>query len=209
MNALAQSVPLVFGCASRYALCMTKASEHSSDSVSISIPLWQHAASFASKAHRHQLRKDKKTPYIAHPFRVAMAVRDVFGCDDEVAICTALLHDTIEDTATDYDDIEKRFGREIADCVAVMTKNMLLRESKREPDYDKRLAEGPWQGRLVKLADVYDNGLDIPRESMKKKCIDRCKRVLELTECDTERESIVAGRIAVAGVLALLESDEK
>ncbi|MBL4698160.1 MAG: HD domain-containing protein [Phycisphaerales bacterium] len=173
----------------------------------ICVSRWQHAASYAARAHNHQFRKDKKTPYIAHPFRVALVLGQVFGCTNEVALCAALLHDTIEDTRTDYDAIEKRFGREIADCVAVLTKNMLLRESKREADYDKRLAIGPWQGRLVKLADVYDNGLDIPKESMKKKCIDRCKRALELTENDTAHESIVTGRAAVAQVLAMLESD--
>jgi guanosine-3',5'-bis(diphosphate) 3'-pyrophosphohydrolase len=177
----------------------------------ISISLWQKAASYAARAHDHQFRKDKKTPYIAHPFRVAMVLSNVFGCNDEVALCTALLHDTIEDTRTDFDAIEKRFGREIADCVAVMTKNMLLREPQREADYDKRLAKGPWQGRLVKLADVYDNGLDIPRESMKKKCISRCQRALDLTENDLDHEEIVLGRAAVSGVLAglLAESPEE
>lgn len=180
---------------------MKKTSDHLPSS------LWQQAVSYAARTHDHQYRKDKKTPYIAHPFRVAMVVRDVFACDDQVAICAALLHDTIEDTRTDYDDLEKRFGREIADCVAVLTKNMLLREPKREADYDDRLAQGPWQGRLVKLADVYDNGLDIPRESMRKKCIDRCKRALDLSENDTAHEPIRTARAAVGEVLAMLESD--
>jgi len=175
------------------------------DASSAGLSNWQLAASFAARAHQHQLRKDKKTPYIAHPFRVAMVVRDVFDCADEIALCTALLHDTIEDTATDFDDIEKRFGREIADAVAAMTKNMLLREPQREIDYDQRLADGPWQARLVKLGDVYDNGLDIPKESMKKKCTERCKRALKLTDGDTGHACVVAGREAVVGVLAMLE----
>ncbi len=178
----------------------------SSSQAATTLSRWQQAASYAARVHEHQYRKDKKTPYIAHPMRVAMVVSHVFGCDDEVAICAAFLHDTIEDTRTDYDAIEKRFGVEIADCVALLTKNMLLRESKREADYDKRLAQGSWQARLVKLADAYDNGLDIPRDSMRKKCIDRCKRALELTKDDTAHDSIVAGREAVAQVLADLES---
>tara|TARA_R110002072_G_scaffold42064_10_gene117948 strand:+ start:92424 stop:92963 length:540 start_codon:yes stop_codon:yes gene_type:complete len=169
-----------------------------------SLSLWQQAASFAARAHNHQLRKDKKTPYIAHPFRVAMVVSHVFKCDDEVAICAAILHDTIEDTRVDFDAIEKRFGRDVADCVAVLTKNMLLREAQREADYDQRLADGPWQGRLVKLADVYDNGLDIPRDSMKKKCTERCKRALALTEGDLDNETIVRARAAVECVLCEL-----
>jgi len=195
---------MVFICGRRYALGMNKSCD-ASDGITVELKRWQSAASFAARAHRHQLRKDKKTPYIAHPFRVAMVVRDLFGCDDEIAICTALLHDTIEDTATDYDDIEKRFGRAIADCVAVMTKNMLLREPEREIDYDQRLARGPWQGRLVKLADVYDNGLDLPRDSKKKKCIERCRRAIELSGGDTAHACVVAGRQHVGSVLAMLE----
>jgi (p)ppGpp synthase/HD superfamily hydrolase len=159
--------------------------------------LWQLAASYAARAHNHQYRKDKKTPFVAHPFRVAMVLRDVFGCDDEVAICTALLHDTIEDTRTDFDDIHKRFGRKVAECVACMTKNMLMIEEDREKDYDKRLTKGPWQARIVKLADVYDNGMDIPRTGMRRKCMLRCERALDLTEGDTERECFVVARAAV------------
>ena len=170
------------------------------------ISLVQQAISFAARAHNHQYRKDKKTPYVAHPFRVAMVVRDVFDCNDEVAICAALLHDTIEDTRIDYDSIEKRFGREIADCVAVLTKNMILREPQREADYDERLAKGPWQGRLVKLADVYDNGLDIPRVTMKKKCMDRCQRALDLSKNDTDIECVVRARNAVTLVLDTLKA---
>ena len=122
--------------------------------------LWQEAAAFAARAHRHQLRNDGQTPYIAHPFRVAMTIRHVFGCEDQAAICAGLLHDTIEDTTTDYDDLLGHFGREIADIVAAMTKNMALPEHEREKDYDRRLAAADWRARLVKLADVYDNLCD-------------------------------------------------
>lgn len=170
--------------------------------------LYQMAASYAARAHNHQYRKDKKTPFVAHPFRVAMILRDIFGCADEVAICTALLHDTIEDTRTDFDDINKRFGRKVADCVACMTKNMLLVESKREIDYDERLANGPWQARLVKLADVYDNGLELPRPGLRRKCIQRCERALKLAAND-DQPGFEAARVAVQELLDSLRADEQ
>lgn len=170
--------------------------------------LWQQAASYAARVHNHQYRKDKKTPFVAHPYRVAMVLRDIFGCDDEVAICTALLHDTIEDTRTDFDDINKRFGRKVADSVACMTKNMLLIESKREVDYDERLANGPWQARIVKLADVYDNGLDLPRPGMRRKCIHRCERALKLSQND-DRPAFSAARAAVQELLDSLLADDQ
>lgn len=119
--------------------------------------LWQRAASFAARAHRHQLRKDNQTPYAAHPFRVAMTVAQVFGCDDERALAIALLHDTIEDTATDFEDLAESFGREVAAGVAALTKHATLPEPERERDYDARLARADWRCRLVKLADTFDN----------------------------------------------------
>src|SRR5687767_10113794 len=95
-------------------------------------PKWQKAVTLAARAHEHQQRKDGQTPYVAHVVRVTMTVRDVFGCADEVALCAALLHDTIEDTGTDYDEIAEGFGDEIAACVAAVTKNMMLPEAERE-----------------------------------------------------------------------------
>src|SRR4051812_8681662 len=90
------------------------------------MPIWQDAAAFAARAHRHQIRRDDKTPYVSHVYRVAMTVRHVFGCEDERVIAAALLHDTIEDTTTDYDELEERFGRDIADMVSALTKNMAM-----------------------------------------------------------------------------------
>ena len=47
------------------------------------LALWQKAASMAARCHNNQWRKDKITPYSAHPFRVAMILRHIFGVDDE------------------------------------------------------------------------------------------------------------------------------
>src|SRR4051812_34379232 len=119
--------------------------------------LWQRAASLAARAHAGQLRKDGRTPYVAHPFRVAMTVRDVFAIDDEVAVAGALLHDVIEDTTVDYDEVAREFGAEVADVVAALTKDMRHPKEVREAEYDKGLAAAAWQARVIKLADVYDN----------------------------------------------------
>ena len=51
--------------------------------------LWRDAAGFAAEKHAGQFRKDSRTPYIAHPFRVAMTVRHVFGVDDPIALAAA------------------------------------------------------------------------------------------------------------------------
>ncbi len=118
------------------------------------------AASFAARAHRHQVRKDGQTPYAAHPFRVCLVVRHVFGIDDPRVLAAALLHDTIEDTPTDFDDLAERFGAEIAGWVAALTKDMRMEEREREEAYRRVLASSPWPVVVCKLADIYDNLAD-------------------------------------------------
>ena len=118
------------------------------------------AASFAARAHRHQMRKDNQTPYAAHPFRVCLVVRHVFGIDDPRALTAALLHDTIEDTATDFDYVAERFGAGVASWVAALTKDMRLPEAEREAAYLRQLAAADWPVKVCKLADVFDNLLD-------------------------------------------------
>jgi len=115
------------------------------------------AIAFAARAHRHQLRKDGITPYASHPFRVAMVVRQVFGCDDPDVLAAVVLHDTIEDTPTDFDDLSTRFGPAVAGWVAALTKDMRLPEDEREAAYVRVLSAAGWQVVLCKLADIYDN----------------------------------------------------
>lgn len=150
--------------------------------------MWLAAAGMAARAHQGQLRKDGRTPYVAHVYRVAMIVRDLFGCDDEAALAAALLHDTIEDTPGDYDDVAAAFGTEVADLVAALTKNMTLPEAVRERDYDDRLSRADWRARLIKLADVYDNLTDHATRTDEwadlNKPISKAHRALKLAERD-------------------------
>lgn len=168
---------------------------------------WQDAAAFAARAHRHQIRKDGKTPYVSHVFRVAFTVMQVFGCQDDVTLAAALLHDTIEDTTTDYDDLQGLFGEEVADIVAALTKNMALKEEEREAEYDARLAKADWRARLVKLGDVYDNFCDLQnwpqekREAQAAKARDKCLRAIELANGDGNHVEIKKAVAAVRGLL--------
>ena len=128
-----------------------------SESTAVETRVLLEAASFAARAHRHQVRKDGQTPYIAHPFRVCLVVQHVFGIDDPDALAVALLHDTIEDTTTDYDDLAERFGGRVAAAVAVLSKDMRLPEDEREAAYVARLARAEPMVKVAKLGDMYDN----------------------------------------------------
>jgi len=139
------------------------------------------ASAFAARAHRHQLRKDGQTPYVSHAFRVCLVVRHVFGFDDPRMLAAALLHDTIEDTATDRDDIIEQFGADVGRWVAALTKDMRLPEDQREAEYIAVLAAAEWQVKACKLADIFDNLADSTQLTPegRKKAIGRSRKYLD------------------------------
>jgi len=73
----------------------------------------------AEQAHRGQARKTGE-PYIYHPVAVAQILANLRM--DHESIVAALLHDTIEDTPLNWEDIENEFGSEVADVVEGVTK---------------------------------------------------------------------------------------
>jgi len=167
-------------------------------------PLFE-AASFAARAHKHQLRKDGQTPYAAHPFRVCLVVQHVFGIRDPQVLMAALLHDTIEDTATDFDDILERFGPEVAKWVAALTKDMRMEEAPRELAYHEALTTAGWQVVVCKLADIYDNLNDshlLPPEKLPK-TFRRSAEYLEALRPILTPESRPAFEVVLAKLSAL------
>jgi guanosine-3',5'-bis(diphosphate) 3'-pyrophosphohydrolase len=161
--------------------------------------LWQRAASFAARAHEHQKRKDGRTPYAAHPFRVAMTIALEFGETDEQVMAAALLHDVIEDGDTDFDELAEEFGELVAGVVAALSKDARLPEHQREPAYDAQLARADWRARLIKLGDVYDNLSDLEARmsgdpDAPRRMVEKADRAtgLAMTSGD-DRESIRSG----------------
>lgn len=152
---------------------------------------WQRAASFAARHHLHQLRRDGKTPYAAHPFRVAMTLRHVFEIADPVAITAALLHDVIEDTTVDYDDLAEEFGTEVADVVAALSKDARMPEPERERAYDEQLSRAGWRAKAIKLADVYDNYCDSSGDR-RKTFVDKVRRAIAIAGDDAQLKKAVA-----------------
>ncbi len=115
------------------------------------------AASFAARKHRGQTRADGATPYFSHVARVTLILSHVFGVTDHDTLTAAFLHDALEDTNTDYDELEEIFGKTIADYVVALTKNVMLPKKKRETEYEKRLVAAPENVKIAKMADIYDN----------------------------------------------------
>lgn len=77
------------------------------------------AYEFAARAHQGQKRESGEE-YIIHPLEVAQIVYDL-GMDT-TSIIAALLHDVVEDTETEIEQIQKNFGKEVAVLVDGVTK---------------------------------------------------------------------------------------
>ena len=111
---------------------------------------------FASRVHKEQKYPGEELPYLTHIGNVLLEVMAVVSSLDnaELAISCAILHDTIEDTETTYEDILKEFGKEVADGVEALSKDSTL-ATKQEQMLDslKRIKEQPKEVWVVKMAD--------------------------------------------------------
>ncbi|MDE7096527.1 MAG: HD domain-containing protein, partial [Muribaculaceae bacterium] len=74
----------------------------------------------AREAHSKQKRKTGE-PYIFHPIAVATIAAQELNLDVDTVIA-AFLHDVVEDTDWTVDQIQKRFGNDVAFLVRVVTK---------------------------------------------------------------------------------------
>ena len=84
------------------------------------VELITHAFNFAHKAH-YGVRRLSGEPYIMHPLAVARICVKEIGLGS-TSICSALLHDVVEDTDYTVEDIRGLFGDKIAQIVSGLTK---------------------------------------------------------------------------------------
>ncbi|HET8771572.1 MAG TPA: RelA/SpoT family protein, partial [Gemmatimonadaceae bacterium] len=115
---------------------------------------------FSEKAHAGQTRRNGD-PYVTHCIEVARILADLQL--DSVTVASGLIHDVVEDTPYSVEDVEREFGREVAQIVDGLTKighlPMLSREERQVESYRKLLLSVAKDARviLVKLADRLHN----------------------------------------------------
>lgn len=108
-------------------------------------PLTARAMQIAYAAHHGQVDK-AGMPYIFHPMHLAEAM------EDEISCCTALLHDTVEDTEITFADLEKDFPEAVLDALRLLTHA----EGTDYFDYVRAIKANPVAVK-VKLADIAHN----------------------------------------------------
>jgi len=120
------------------------------------------ALAFAAQKHRDQRRKDHvASPYINHPIEVARALVEVGGVTDLDVVRAAILHDTVEDTATTPEELEARFGPRVAELVMHVTDDKTLEKQERKRLQIEHAPHIPREAQCIKLADKLSNVRDV------------------------------------------------
>jgi (p)ppGpp synthase/HD superfamily hydrolase len=120
------------------------------------------AIDFAAEKHRLQTRKnEQKTPYISHPIGVAYNVMHYGEVRDANIIIGALLHDTVEDTQTTFEEISKQFGPEVSSYVRELTDDKSLGSLDRKRAQVIEAANKSNGAAQIKLADKLYNVNDL------------------------------------------------
>ena len=144
--------------------------------------LIRRAFDFAEERHRGQVRRSGEA-FIHHPWGVARICAELHL--DEQTIGAALLHDVVEDTDTELDEVRAEFGPDIAQLVEGVTKLTRIQFSSREQaeaeNYRKMIVAMAQDVRviLIKLADRLHNMRTIEYLG-KQKQVQKAKETLEI-----------------------------
>ncbi|XP_054711916.1 guanosine-3',5'-bis(diphosphate) 3'-pyrophosphohydrolase MESH1-like [Uloborus diversus] len=126
------------------------------------------AANFAAIKHKNQKRKDiEETPYINHPIGVANILSMEGGVYDATVLQAALLHDTVEDTETTFEEIEELFGKRVREIVSEVTDDKSQPKAVRKALQVTHAPTRSHEAKLVKLADKLYNLRDLNRSTPK------------------------------------------
>lgn len=119
------------------------------------------AVKFAQEAHRGVVRKGTNIPYVLHPIEAALIA---LGLTDDIdTIVAAVLHDIVEDTDFNEEDVALLFGKAVAGLVADESENK--REDRpaeetwqiRKEEALAHLAKAPLKAKIICLGDKLSN----------------------------------------------------
>lgn len=117
---------------------------------------------FAAEKHKLQTRKNpEKTPYISHPIGVTNHLMIIGEVRDSSILLGSLLHDTVEDTQTTFEEIENKFGSQVAGYVRELTDDKSLAKEARKRAQVIHAAHKSPGAAQIKLADKLYNLNDL------------------------------------------------
>jgi GTP diphosphokinase / guanosine-3',5'-bis(diphosphate) 3'-diphosphatase len=161
------------------------------------------AFDYAAHAHGEQRRRSGE-PFITHPVAVGMILLDLFEARLDTSLaCAALLHDVVEDTAVSGEDVEKKFGKEIAGLVEGVTRlsgvHFDSREAEQAENFRRMLLSMSRDLRVIfiKLADRLHNMRTL-------EYLDDARRARIATET-RDIYAALAHRLGMAGIKRELE----
>lgn len=129
---------------------------------------FERALTYAAQLHANQVRKDSRTPYIAHLLAVAGLVMEYGGSEDEAI--AALLHDALEDQPNQgltSREIETQFGSQVLAIIQACSDTQSHPKPPwrtRKDGFLKQLAGAPPSACLVIAADKLHNTRILVRE---------------------------------------------
>ncbi len=133
----------------------------------------QKALDLALTAHDGQKRKSGE-PYIIHPILVAAITASI--SNDETMVQAALLHDVVEDTSFDLEDLERDFGSDVTHMVEGLTKIVEIR--------DEELASSKSNERLINSALTFRKMLVASIQDIRVLVIKLCDRLHNMLTLD-------------------------
>jgi GTP pyrophosphokinase len=161
------------------------------------------AFDYTAAAHGDQ-RRDSGEPYVTHLVEVCRILLGLLESRlDTTLACSALLHDVVEDTTVTLQDVEKRFGKEVAGLVEGVTKlsgmHFDTREAAQAENFRKMLLSMSRDLRVIfiKLADRLHN-----MQTLGFLGTERARRIAEETR---EIYAPLAHRLGIASMKRQLE----
>jgi (p)ppGpp synthase/HD superfamily hydrolase len=116
------------------------------------LPTTRAAASFARRAHAGQRRKVDGAPFIVHPLEVAALLQRADAADEVIA--AGVLHDVIEKTDVDQQELSERFGAHVAGLVVAVSEDQRIRQyAPRKAALREQAAAAGEQALMVFAAD--------------------------------------------------------
>lgn len=152
---------------------------------------WKEALEFAKIKHEGQTRDDGITPYYEHLKGVMNILVNETGIEYDEILTVAALHDILEDTDCTYEELEEKFGEDVAHAVQLLTRKKDPITGEKEPfeEYAKRVFENEEieYARIIKAADRLHNLRSLPDANNPEKMY---KYILETEKCILPYENV-------------------